>query len=431
MALSQLADWWDEQKRISERILTEWVQENPQWWAIGVAGTVQTTMDLGAGMVDVLRLGEGIAQGGLKGVGKDALRLLVILGPLGRAGGMLSRMIHLRRLRFAVQVAGVDGPCTFQAVNNAMMILKGKNLFITVKDMAAAMGKHVSSLTKDKDGLYQIGAWIDELVPLLRSNGAMVKEVKGLTQLSEVANLARRESGVVIFAIKSTVIRTVQKAGGITTTEAEEILHSVSVFRNSMGQIRYADYGGKVVNSLEQLIKNLNYGSPTKIELLQSGSSATVIEGMKLTGEYAVKLARGAFLVIEGVTMLDTPEGADFAVPVTTVVTTPPGHEDPSPPEVIQGSFDAFKARQSGHQVIRLPEIVIRAARPKAPRSDWLTGVQFRLNSLGFGAGRVDGVMGPRTKQAVRAFQKAYPPLMIDGIPGPRTQSKLVAVCGY
>ena len=63
MALSSLADWWDRQKLDSEKILTDWVQENPQWWAIAVAGTVQTTMDLGAGFVDVLRFGEGAAQG--------------------------------------------------------------------------------------------------------------------------------------------------------------------------------------------------------------------------------------------------------------------------------------------------------------------------------------------------------------------------------
>ncbi len=62
------------------------MQDNPQWWAVAVAGTVQTSMDLGAGLVDVLRFGEGGAEGGVKGVGKDVLRLLILVGPLGRAG---------------------------------------------------------------------------------------------------------------------------------------------------------------------------------------------------------------------------------------------------------------------------------------------------------------------------------------------------------
>jgi peptidoglycan hydrolase-like protein with peptidoglycan-binding domain len=39
--------------------------------------------------------------------------------------------------------------------------------------------------------------------------------------------------------------------------------------------------------------------------------------------------------------------------------------------------------------------------------------------------------MGPLTRKAVIAFQRAYPPLAADGVPGPRTQAKLVEVCGY
>jgi hypothetical protein len=423
MALSELADWWDAQKRESEAILTEWVQDNPQWWAVAIAGSVQTAMDLGAGFVDVLRFGEGIAEGGLKGVGKDALRVLVILGPLGRAGGMLSRFIHLQRLRLAVQVGGVDGPCTFQAVNNAMSILKGKNLFVTIRDMAAAMGRSVRSLPRTSEGLYELGAWVDELVPLI-SRSAKVKEVMGLTQLQQVVSLAQRESGVVIFAIRTTV----RTASGTT----QELLHSVIAVRNATGAVRFADYGGKLVRSLDELVTNLGYGRPVSIELLQSGSSATIVEGMKLTGEYAVKLARGAALVLAGVTAIETHEdGVELAVPVAVVATDAPAKEDPAPTEVIKGSLDAFKSRKAGRPVIRLPEIVIRAGKKAAPRPDWLTGVQFRLNAVGFGAGRVDGIMGPRTRRAVVNFQKAYPPLRVDGIPGPKTQAKLVEICGY
>src|SRR5439155_21395574 len=113
MALSDLTDWWDQQKRESEAILTEWVQDNPQWWAVAVAGTVQTSMDLGAGFVDVLRFGQGMAEGGIKGVGKDALRLLMLLGPLGRAGGAASRFLtplfRAGNLRLAIRIQGVSG----------------------------------------------------------------------------------------------------------------------------------------------------------------------------------------------------------------------------------------------------------------------------------------------------------------------------------
>jgi putative peptidoglycan binding protein len=320
-------------------------------------------------------------------------------------------------------VAGVDGPCTFQAVNNALSILKGTNLFVTVEDMAAAMGRAVSELTTTDEGFYELGAWVDDLVPLIRES-AKVKEVTGLNSIRQVVDLAERESGVVIFAVRTTV----RTAVGTT----RELLHSVIAVRNAAGAVRFADYGGRLVGSLDQLIANLGYGTPISTELLQSGSSATIVEGMKLTGEYAAKLARGAFLVIEGITAIETRErGARLAVPVAIVATSAPANAEQTPTDVIKGSFEAFKTRKAGRRVVRMPDVAIKAGRKAAPRPDWLTGVQFRLNALGFGAGRVDGIMGPRTRQALRAFQKAYPPLLADGIPGPLTQAKLVEVCGY
>ncbi len=428
MALSEYADWWDKQKATSEKFLTDWVQENPQWWTVAVAATVQTSMDLGAGMVDVLRFGEGAAEGGFKGYGKDALRLLMLLGPLGKAGGIANRfltpLIQSGRLRFAVQVAGVDGPCTFQAVNNAVAITRGKNLFVTVRDMAGAVGKTLSQLAKTARGDYELGAWIDELVPFMQQNGMRVKEVTGLTRLEEVAALAQKETGPVIFAIRTTV----RNAAGAT----EELLHSVIATRTPTGAVRFADYGGKYVNSLAQLVENLGYGKPISIDLLQSGSSATIINGARITGEFAVKLAKGAFLVMEGLAAIQTTEnGVEFAVPAAYVASSAPLAAQPVAPAVVKGSFDAYKSRMQGRPVMRMPEITIKAVSKTAPRPDWLTGVQYRLNALGFGAGPVDGIMGPRTRKAVIAFQRAYPPLVADGIPGPRTQSLLAQICGY
>lgn len=46
--------------------------------------------------------------------------------------------------------------------------------------------------------------------------------------------------------------------------------------------------------------------------------------------------------------------------------------------------------------------------------------LQSRLNSLGFWSGKVDGIFGPMTKDAVMRFQKAKG-LKVDGIVGPQT----------
>jgi N-acetylmuramoyl-L-alanine amidase len=55
---------------------------------------------------------------------------------------------------------------------------------------------------------------------------------------------------------------------------------------------------------------------------------------------------------------------------------------------------------------------------------DNLSGVQARLNNLGYDCGRVDGVSGPRTQAAIRTFQKDHG-LEVNGIPGPKTQAAL------
>ncbi len=55
------------------------------------------------------------------------------------------------------------------------------------------------------------------------------------------------------------------------------------------------------------------------------------------------------------------------------------------------------------------------------------SGIQARLNNLGFDSGPVDGINGPLTKGAVRRFQEHYE-LLVDGIVGPQTRPKLQEV---
>jgi hypothetical protein len=55
-----------------------------------------------------------------------------------------------------------------------------------------------------------------------------------------------------------------------------------------------------------------------------------------------------------------------------------------------------------------------------------VSGIQARLRNLGYDPGPVDHVLGPRTRAAIRAFQRDNPPLEVDGICGPKTRAKLI-----
>lgn len=57
------------------------------------------------------------------------------------------------------------------------------------------------------------------------------------------------------------------------------------------------------------------------------------------------------------------------------------------------------------------------------------TGVQARLDNLGYDSGPVDGIQGPITTAAVREFQEDYE-LTVDGIVGSQTRGKLKEVYG-
>lgn len=67
---------------------------------------------------------------------------------------------------------------------------------------------------------------------------------------------------------------------------------------------------------------------------------------------------------------------------------------------------------------------------PNQTFDDGISGIQARLENLGFDPGPVDGKDGPRTRAAISRFQRKYPPLKVDGICGPMTLEKLVAMHG-
>lgn len=51
--------------------------------------------------------------------------------------------------------------------------------------------------------------------------------------------------------------------------------------------------------------------------------------------------------------------------------------------------------------------------------------IQRALRGLGLYWGKIDGIAGSKTENAVKKFQRMNPPLVVDGDPGPKTLAKL------
>ena len=102
----------------------------------------------------------------------------------------------------------------------------------------------------------------------------------------------------------------------------------------------------------------------------------------------------------------------------------------------VQRSIGAKEKKRIGimHMVDMKSPQAASQANGDAPPIESLKGVQYRLNSLGLYDGLIHGTNDPKTKDAVREFQKRYmpnDPKQWDGIPGPVTQRKLLQVVGW
>jgi hypothetical protein len=246
-AASDIATWWDEQHRSSKQALEQFVDEHPNWFGITVAGTTATAMDVGAGLIDVLRLGEGAAEGGLKGVAKDGLRLLQVAPAAGKLG------------RFAIARLVVDPGgriCTWVSATKALRQV-GARAFASVDDLAEAAGfQSIKQLG---------GAFVDSLIPTLHRLGARVTNLGNPATLDAV-NASVREGGVVLFSVRW--LKGVKNVG-----------HTLYAFRDSIGRVMYADRTGAVVKSLAELERFPGYVGISKGTVY---GTAALVQGPKI-----------------------------------------------------------------------------------------------------------------------------------------------------
>lgn len=227
LGFEKVADWWDEQKKISEQALDQFVDEHPNWFGIVVAGTTATAMELGKGFVDILRVGEGVKEGGL-GYAKDALRVVSLIGPVARIG-------RLGLARVAPNASG--GICAWVTAAKALR-QTGTKHFAKVADLFKVAG-HSAAPTS-----------MAEMIGLLKQVGARVRDlgnpasVNGLKQL-----VGQNPNGVIMFGV-------------VWNNPLKQIIpgkfnsgHALYAFRDMFGRFRIADRSGEIVATLAELGK--------------------------------------------------------------------------------------------------------------------------------------------------------------------------------
>lgn len=222
---TELADKWDRQRKISEKHLEKFVEENPNLFGVITATAVHTSMTLGAGFVDLLRLGDGISkEGGLKGWGKDGLRLVGIAGPTGKGLQLLKSAKHTR---LAALIVDIGGPrCSWVSATKAL-VQTGKKvngkLFASVDDLAKSVGVPIQ-----KTG----GISLQAMTNYLSKIGANVGPLKTISTLDEAAKLLPKNGSVVLVSVKC--IKNGKDAGG----------HALYIFYDTFGRLRIMDRTG-------------------------------------------------------------------------------------------------------------------------------------------------------------------------------------------
>ncbi|WP_051669608.1 LysM peptidoglycan-binding domain-containing protein [Bryobacter aggregatus] len=231
---SDIADWWDKQHRESKRALDDFVDENPGLFGVIVATTVATAMDLGKGSVDVLRLGEGAAEGTVGGVATDALRALSIVGTVGKGAKIVKEVVaRSRMVKLIVDPGG--GRCVYVSATQALR-QTGQRAYTGVHELAKELG-----MSLEQTGAANAGQLRAFLTKLKVAMGPVMK----FQSWKDIERAVPRDGSVVTFGVNFV-------GGGA---------HRVYAFRDALGRVRIMDRGGRlgklpeVFNTVEELAK--------------------------------------------------------------------------------------------------------------------------------------------------------------------------------
>jgi len=219
---TEIADWWESKRRETDSILDRWVEDSGySQRAMIVAATTKALTTFGAGFVDILRIGDGIRGGTLKGAGVDALRFVAIF-PFGKAAKTLASVRGVTRAKV---IADIDGQHCFWVASAKALAQTGHKfrgkLFVSVGDLAKSLGMSMNNLWAIPN--------LHTGMSYLRMIGARVGVIRRVSNEKDIARMVPHDGSVVMISVHLK-----EKGGGIDG-------HAIYAFRTVFGQIRYMD----------------------------------------------------------------------------------------------------------------------------------------------------------------------------------------------
>lgn len=263
LGAEKVADLFDEihkdnQKAI-ERGLQDWVSgiytsEGENWEFYGAAVTAGVADALytfvggmGAGLVDLLRVGEGVKEGTAWGVAKDGLRAISIFGGVFRVARLVAAELKL----------GGAMTCTLSSSSKAAML--SGNTFrqsVLFDRMAALFGGRSAVMSPAFTGT----ATPLEMEAFFNATGVRVtKQV--VTSVDDVVELAEKAKGPVVFGVRW------GSGGG----------HTMVAYRGLLGEVRFADQAGRTVTD----VAKIGLAQSTYIDAMIV-HDATIVQAMRL-----------------------------------------------------------------------------------------------------------------------------------------------------
>ncbi len=266
-------------------------------------------MEVGKGTVDVLRFGEGMAEGTAGGVFEDALRAVSIVGTLGKGAKIVKEVVmRSRMMKLIVDPGG--GRCAYVSATQALR-QTGQRAFASVEELAKEIG-----------------------VPLEKMDGLSAAGLRGI-----LTKMKARLGPVLQFQSWDDVVKNVPHDGSVVSFGvrfADGAGHRMYAFRDAFGRVKIMDRGG----SLGKMP-----------EVLDSILSVEKKYGRKLQSFYEGFQIKDLFLKFVG------PKGlATLAMEVlaTTTMDT----------ETTEQMFDAYKKSggKAGKPVMMMDPIEIKGA---------------------------------------------------------------------